>query len=331
MILKFFELKKKKLDQNNYFLLYGNNSGLIQETLNKYLKPVKSKNIFNYDEDEIIKDIQKFNENVYNSSFFERDKLIIISRTTDKIFKIIEDIVDKKPEDLSIILISALLEKKSKLRNFFEKNTDTICIPFYEDNNQELISIVQRFLIEKKIKISSQNINLIVERARGNRINLYNELDKIENFSKNKKNIDINDILKLTNLSENFSIYELVDNSLAKNQKKTLNILNENNFAIEDCVLILRIFLTKLKRLLKIQAQFERNKDIEKIILDYKPPIFWKEKEIVKKQVESLSYEKTKNLIIKVNDIELLVKKYPSTAINITTDFILEQTLRTNN
>ncbi len=331
MILKFFELKKKNLDKDNFFLLYGNNTGLIQEIINQSLKPIKSKNIFNYEEDEIIKDVEKFEESIFNVSFFENDKLIIISRATDKILQVIENIVERNLIDLSIILISKNLEKKSKLRNFFEKNSKTICVPFYEDNNQTLFSLVQKFLLEKKIKISSENINLIVERAKGDRINLYNELNKIEFFSKNKKKIEADDILKLTNLSENFSIYELVDHSLARNKKKTLNILNENNFAIEDCILILRIFLAKLKRLLKIQKELELKKNIEKILANFKPPIFWKEKDIVKDQVKMLNYDQIKNLIIEVNNIEFLVKKYPSTALNITTNFILEQTLKTNN
>ena len=331
MIVKFFEIKKQNLDKDNYFLLYGNNTGLIQETINQSLKPIKSKNIFNYDEDEIIKDVEKFEESILNVSFFERDKLIIISRSTDKILKVIEAIIEKNLDDLSIILISKGLEKKSKLRNFFEKSSKTICIPFYEDNNQTLVSLVQKFLLEKKIKISSENINLIVERARGDRINLYNELNKIDVFSKSKKRIEADDILKLTNLSENFSIYDLVDNSLAKNKKKTLNILNENNFAVEDCILILRIFLAKLKRLLKIQKELEIKKNIERVLVSFKPPIFWKEKEIVKEQVKILNYDKIKNLIVEVNNIEFLVKKYPSTALNITTNFILEQAIKTNN
>ena len=179
--------------------------------------------------------------------------------------------------------------------------------------------------MEKNIKMSSQNINIIIERSNGNRINLYNELDKINSFSQNKKNIDTNDILKLTNLSENFSVYELVDNSLARRQKKTLNILNENNFSQDDCILILRIFLIKLKRLLKIQKEIEKEKNVEKVISSYKPPIFWKEKDIIKEQVRLLNLDKLHKLIVKVNEIELLIKKYPTSALNVTTDFILDQ------
>jgi len=325
MIFKFFELKNKKLGNYNYFLLYGNNSGLIEETINNQIKTVKTNNIFNYDEDEIIKNPNMFEENILNSSFFENEKLIIISRASDKILKIIEPIIEKNIEDLTIIIKTNILEKKSKLRTFFEKNSNTICIPFYEDNSQTLAAIVQKFLMKKDIKMSTQNINILVERSNGNRINLYNELNKIDSFSKNKKVINTNDILKLTNLSENFSVYELVDNSLARKQKKTLNILNENNFSQEDCVLILRIYLTKLKRLLKIQKEVLKEKNVDKAISSYKPPIFWKEKDVVKEQIRLLKLNKLHELIVKVNEIELLIKKYPSAALNVTTDFILDQ------
>ena len=326
MIFKFFELKNKKLGNYNYFLLYGNNSGLIEETINNQIKTVKTNNIFNYDEDEIIKNPNMFEENILNSSFFENEKLIIISRASDKILKIIEPIIEKNIEDLTIIIKTNILEKKSKLRTFFEKNSNTICIPFYEDNSQTLAAIVQKFLMKKDIKMSTQNINILVERSNGNRINLYNELNKIDSFSKNKKVINTNDILKLTNLSENFSVYELVDNSLARKQKKILNILNENNFSQEDCVLILRIYLTKLKRLLKIQKEVLKEKNVDKAISSYKPPIFWKEKDVVKEQIRLLKLNKLHELIVKVNEIELLIKKYPSAALNVTTDFILDQT-----
>ena len=326
MILKFFDLKNKKLDNFNYFLLYGNNSGLMEEIINSHLKPIKTNNIFNYDEDEIIKNPENFEESVFNNSFFENEKLIIISRASDRILKIVEKIVEKNIKDLTIIIKTNILEKKSKLRIFFEKQSNTICIPFYEDNNQTLVSIVQKFLLKKNIKMSSQNINVIVERSNGNRINLYNELDKISSFSQNKKVIDTNDILRLTNLSENFSVYELVDNSLAKKQKKILNILNENNFSSEDCILILRIFLIKLKRLLKIQQEVEKEKNVEKVISSHKPPIFWKEKDVIKEQIKLLNLEKIHDLIVRVNEIELVIKKHPSTALNVTTNFILDQT-----
>ena len=331
MIIKSFELKNKNLNKINFYLLYGNNKGFIDETINKSLKPILSKNIYNYDETEILKEPGKFEEDILNKSFFENEKLIIISRASDKIYQIIGDIVNKDVSDIAIILKSNVLEKKSKIRNFFEKNSNTVCVPFYEDNHQTLSLIAQNFFKTKQISISQENINLLIERARGDRLNLNNELEKIEFFSKNKKKIEINEILKLTNLAENFSVSELVESSLVRNKKKTLTILNENNFDPDECILILRVYLSKLKRLLKIQEQIKSTNNIDNIISSYRPPIFWKEKEIVKQQIKTLNCEDIKKLIIKTNEIELQVKRRPLISLNILTNFILELTITTNN
>jgi DNA polymerase III subunit delta len=327
MLIKYFELKKKKINDKKFFLLYGNNEGLINETINEILKPTLSENIFNYEEVDILKNVEDFKEHLNNKSFFENEKLIIIRRISDKFFKIIEEIISQDIEDLSIILIGGILDKKSKIRNFFEKETNTVCIPFYEDNAQTLSFVAQKFIRDKNISISQQLINIVVERAMGDRINLKNELQKIESFSKNKKNISLQDILKITNLSENYDISDLVDSCLSKNKKRIIKILNENNFNSEDCILILRVFLSKLKRLTRLHSEINNQKNIETAISSYKPPIFWKEKEIVKQQVKQLNYKEAKNLIIKTNQIELLVKKNPQSSINITTDFIISHTI----
>lgn len=327
MIVKFFELKKKNLKNFKYYLFYGNNRGLIEETLKKTIIPITSTNIFRYDELEVIKNYENFYEDITNKSFFESEKLIIISRVTDKILNIIEDIIEKNLTDVTIVLLANILEKKSKLRNYFEKSKITICAPFYEDNEQSLNMLALTYLKEKKIPLSPQNVNLIVARCKGDRINLYNELEKIEIYSKGKKKIEIDEVLKLTNLSENFDVHELVDNTLAKNRKKTLYILNENNFVSEDTILITRIFLNKLKRLLEIQKHLKIKDNIEEAITSFKPPIFWKDKEVIKKQLKNLDYEETQLLIIKTNQIELLIKKNPTTSLNIVMDFIMEQTL----
>ena len=331
MILKFFQLEKKNIKDKKFFLFYGNNKGLIQETIKNKIETLISSKAQKYEESEIIKNKENFLENISNKSFFENEKLIIIFRATDKLFKTIEEVIEKKVDDTIILLISEVLEKKSKLRNFFEKSNDAVCVPFYEDNSKTLSSLALNFFKEKKIALSQQNINLLVERCRGDRLNLYNELEKIENFLKYKKQINLEEILKLTNLSENYDLSELVDYSLIKNQKKTLNILNENNFANEDSILILRIFIRKLKRLLKIHMQNSNEQNIEKTISNFKPPIFWKEKDLVKQQINIWSLTKIQNLLIKVNKLELLVKKNPTISTNLVTNFILEQTQKSSN
>ena len=183
----------------------------------------------------------------------------------------------------------------------------------------------------KNISISSENINLIVDRCNGDREVLLNELNKIEYFSKNGKKITRENIAKLTNLLENHSISELIDNCLVKNKKKTINLLNENNFSNEDCILITRTFLNKSKRILKLLVDFQNNKNIDLTISSAKPPIFWKDKEITKQQIYKWTPEKIKKLIYKLREIELLIKKNINNSINLITDFILDQASSTNN
>ncbi len=327
MIVKFFEIKKINLKNKKYFLLYGKNQGLIEETIKETLKPKLPGNVYNYEEKEILENISSFKENLVNKSFFESEKLIIIKRTTDKLFSLIEELIDKNIEDISIIFIASALDKKSKIRNFFEKSKITICIPFYEDNIQTLSLVAQKFLREKKINISQQDLNILAERAKGDRINLNIELEKIANFSSKRKSIATNEILKLTNLSENYDISELVDSCLSKNKKKINKILNENNFNREDCVYILRIFLSKLKRLLKLYLDPNIKINVEKALASYKPPIFWKDKEIIKHQMKVLNFEKIKELVKKTGEIELIIKKNPDISINVTTDFIINQAI----
>ena len=330
MIIKSYELNKINLKKNNIYLLYGENEGLKNKAINDIFKEF-SKNNYKYDEKEILDDKENFFNSVFLKSFFETKKIIIISRASDKIVNVIEEILEKNIEDTKLILLANILEKKSKLRLLFEKNKDIICIPFYADNNQTLSNIVNSYFKEKKIAISQETINLLVDRSRGDRLNLNNELNKIENFTKNRKKINITEILKLTNLAENYSVTELVDSCLAKNLKKTVNILNENNYSTDDCILIIKTFLMKAKRLNKLQNQTKGGKNIDQVITSFKPPIFWKDKEIVKEQIKSWSLKKVKDLIYKTSEIELLIKKNSSNSINILFDFIITQSSKTSN
>ena len=330
MIVKYFDLQKE-LKNINYYLLYGPNTGLIEEIIDKTLKPFFSKNIYYRDEKEILANENEFKESILNKSFFEKDKLIIINRASDKILNIIEEIIDKRPEDLKIILKSENLEKKSKLRNFFEKKKNTIITPFYEDNYQTLISLAQNFIREKKIKISSQNINLIIERSKGNRINLKNELEKIAIYSLKKETINLDDILKLTNLAENYNISTLIDQCLAGNKKKTLQILNENNPSSEENILIVKNFLYKLKRLKKLKENLEINKNTEAILSSYKPTIFWKDKEIIKQQLKIWTLKKLKNQIKEINELENQIKKNSQISNFTVNNFIFDSLNSINN
>jgi len=323
MILKTFELNKIK-DNTIFYLLYGKNEGLKSDCINEIIKKEKGK-IFKYDERQIKDEIEPFFENVLSGSLFDSNKIIIINRATDKIYEIILNLIDRHISNVKIILNADLLETRSKLRSLFEKNKNLICIPTYQDNSETLSRLAALILKKENISISQQNMNLIVEKCNGDRQNLQNELSKIKNYALNKKKISSDEILKLINLSENYGLSELIDNCLAQNKNKTIKILNENNYNTEDGILILRTFLAKAKRILKLATQLEENNDINKTINSAKPPIFWKDKEIVKIQLGKWKLKELKKLIKNINDIELDVKKNYNNSLYIISNFILEK------
>ena len=331
MIIKPHEIEKLNLSKNKFFLFYGENQGHKNQIIDNNFKKIFLENTHIFEEAEILNNINNFFDQILSHSFFEKEKLIIINRATDKIKTILEEVIDKDIEDLVIVLNSNSLEKKSKIRSLFEKDKNTYCVPFYEDNNQTLNSIISLFFRSKKIPISQQLINVLIERSRGDRKNLKNELEKIENFSLNKKKINLEELMKLTNLADNYSASDLIDHSLAKNTKKTVTILNENNYSDEDNIIIIRTLLTKLKRLVKIYELVDEKKNIEQAISACKPPIFWKDKPLVIQQIKFWEKDHLKNLIYKTNEIELLIKKNSTIAKNILADFIIDNSRKTNN
>ena len=325
MILKSYETNKIDLKFNKLILFYGQNQGSKEEEINKILTAHKDKNLSKYDEKEILDNIEVFFENILSESLFEDEKIILINRASDKIVRIIEELIEKKISKISILVNSNILEKRSKLRSIFEKDGKLICVPFYPDTIETLSKLSYNYLRENKIVISQEHINLIVNRCNGDRGVLKNELEKIKFLSISKKKLSTEDILKISNLVENHEISELVDNCLAKNQRKIINIMSENNFNNEDCIVIVRTFLNKLKRLSNLIINYTDNKDLDKTIANAKPPIFWKDKQLVKAQINKWTYEQIKKLIFEINEIELQIKQNKLNPINIVSNFILDK------
>ena len=322
MIIKSFEIDKKKISEFKVFLIYGENEGLKKEIINKIKKNHSGKEV-KYDETQVLKNTTEFYNQVKNNSLFEEKKIFLLERCTDKISETVMEICEDVTEDL-IIINCGLLEKKSKLRKNIEDSKKAVIIPTYKDNSQSLINIANTFFNEKKINISHETLNLLVSRCNGDRGFLKLELEKISNYLSDKRIISLKEISTLTNLSENYSASELVDASLSKNVKKTCQMLVENNYSNEDTFLILRVFLQKTKKILSLLENLNTDKSIERVISKYKPAIFWKDKPIIEKQLKIWSLEAIKNLIYKINDIETKIKKDNSLGLILMKNFIYE-------
>ena len=322
MIIKYFELEKVKSVDSYIHLIHGINEGIKEDIINDYYLKNFEGEVLKYEEQDILGRQDEFISSLLTKSLFEIKKLIIISRATDKLINFVKELVSKEKIDNIIIIKSLNLEKKSKLRTLFEKGNKLICTPVYEDDKRSLSSVINNFLIQHKFNLSQEIKNILIERSKGDRINLKNELLKLKNLSISKKKINIDDVIKLSNIAENYSVFELSDNYLAKNTKKVSNILNENFYSSEDCILIIRTILNKSKRLLKIRTEIDNNSNIDQIISSFKPPIFWKEKEIVKKQAQSWSTSEVKEIIFKINDLEAQVKKNTANSMLFVSNFV---------
>ena len=323
MIVKNYEIRKLNINKFKLFLFYGKNDGLQNEILDDFFLKNFDGQVNKYDENEFILNNEIIISELLNKSLFDNQKILIISRGTDKILRLVKSILEKELIDIKIIIKCGILEKKSKIRQFFEKEKNLVIVPFYEDDSKSLSIIISEFLNKEKISISRESINLLIARASGDRNNLKTELDKILNYSISNKKIYYESIKKLTNLSENYSVLEIVESFLNKDKKKISKILNENNYSNDDCILILRTILGKSKRLMDIITRYNDTRNIDLVMNSMKPPIFWKEKESIKKQVNLWDLNDLKNQIYKVNDLELYIKSNSSNSLKIISDFII--------
>ena len=176
MIVRSYELNKIDVRKFKNYLFYGNNIALIDEIIDNKFKPLYLNKIFHYEENEILKNEKNFFDEILSGSFFDREKLLIISRTTDKLYNIANEIISRKIDDLILIFISDNLEKKSKIRNLFEKDKKTVCTAFYPDDQKTLTILINNFFQKLKISVSQEIINKIIEKSAGNRQNIKNEL-----------------------------------------------------------------------------------------------------------------------------------------------------------
>ncbi len=323
MIVKSYEINKINLNKSNIILLYGKNEGLQNEIIEKNFIYNFKGEISKYDEVEFIDNFETIYSELLNKSLFNEKKLIIILRVSERILKNIEQLQEKDTKDFILVLKTSILEKKSKLRTFFEKSKKLITIPFFEDDTRTLTSIIYNYLNKYNIKLSRESINLLIARVGGNRENLKNELTKILQYSYTNNEINLETVKKLTNLAENYGVNELADNYLSKNKKNIIKILNENNYSDDDCILILRTILNKSKRLLNILENYKKNENLDDVISKTKPPIFWKDKEVVKRQANTWKLKELKTKMYQINGVEMLVKSNSKNSLNLVSDFIV--------
>ena len=337
MIIKSYELKKNTqiFLKYNFYLLYGENIGLkndIADIIKIATKQKKDKiEILSLYESEILNSEENFYNFVYSGSLFGNKKIITIFEATDKIIKKISNVFDKSPENVLVIIFSGILEKKSRLRNFFEVNKKTICIPCYSDNEKDLERIAQSELKKNSIMLSRETINLLIEKSNSDRNNLRNEIGKIHSYSLNKKKLELTDIISLINFSGDYKSDIFINECLCGNILQYKKILSEFYLETLNQISLLRMLSNKIRRLLNMKEMVDDYNDLDSLLNASKPPIFWKEKPMVKKQLTIWTTSNLKETVQEINDIELLCKKNPQISNMIFFNFFTKICTKANN
>ena len=337
MIIKSYEIQKNvsNFSKYNFFLLYGENVGLKKDIKNIIKMAIERKDsnieILSLYESEILDNEENFYNFVYTGSLFSKKKIITIFEVTDKLIKKISDVYDKYSENVFLIIFSGILEKKSKLRIFFETNKKTICIPCYLDSEKDLEIIAQSELRKNNILLSRESINLLIEKSNSDRNNLRNEIEKIKSYSLNKKKLELDEIKSLINFSGDYKSDILINECLCGNISQYKKIIPELYVNTVSQILLLRILGNKVQRLLKIKGQENKSDNLDNLINVTKPAIFWKEKPLVKRQLSIWSLDELEKMISGINNTELLCKKNPQISKVIFFNFFSEICTKANN
>ena len=284
-------------------LFYGENIGLKKEFKDLIKFNNKNKEIIKFLQDQILKNKNILFNEINNTSLFEKEKIILIDNVDDKILETLKEIEDKS-DDIKIYIFSEILEKKSKIRNYFEKSKKYGIVPCYQDNEIGLKKIISNKLIGYE-GLTPYNVNLIFENCDFDRSKLLNEIEKIKIFF-DKKKIDTIDLQMLLNVKSSDNFDYLKDEALTGNKIKTNELLSQTIIETEKVMYYLNSINQRLDKLMEINQSGEKN--LVGIIDNLKPPIFWKDKPKVIEQAKKWSLEKTKKMKEKTYNFEVYIK-----------------------
>ena len=308
MILKSYLIENNinNLDNFDSVLIYGENMGLKDDFKELIKVKYKDAEIINIFQDEIVKNNDLLFNELSNDSLFSDFKIILLQEISDKIFTKIENFLEKKIVNTKIFIFSNLLDKKSKLRNLFEKDKGLASIPCYQDNHISLSNYIKRSLKDFS-GLTPEIINLIVENSGMERKIVKNELEKIKSLFLGK-NIDLDNCRELLNFRYSSSFEEIRDATLTGNKIKVNKLIGEIEFIPDNTIFYLAQLASRISRLAELQNINKSKNNIDKTIEEYKPKIFWKDKPVFKDQMNKLSYIKLNNILQKVGEAEKLIK-----------------------
>tara|TARA_B100000029_G_scaffold178273_1_gene175663 strand:+ start:504 stop:1502 length:999 start_codon:yes stop_codon:yes gene_type:complete len=308
MILKSFLIEKNlsSLDKHYASLFYGENMGLKDEIKEKIISRYRGHEKIILNQSEIVKNEKILNEHIYNTSLFNKNKIIFINDVSEKIKKKILEIISEEQNNIKIFLFSQNLDKKSSLRNNFEKSKNLAIIPCYQDNERTLSEYVRSKLQEYK-GLNQNIINLLISNSGLDRKVLINEIEKIRSLFINKE-IQHDKILKLINNPYNTDFDDLRDACLEADKSKLNKNLGNVTFQNEDSFFYLNSLNLRFQKLMDLSNQFKIDNNLEIAMENLRPKIFWKDKPIFQKQIKKWNLKKLEEGKKMISEVEIAIK-----------------------
>ena len=288
-------------------LIYGENNGIKNDIKEKIKNQNKDSEIINFFENDVIASDFLY-ENIVNESLFIKKKIIFIHESSDKIFDKILECLEKENNNIEIYILSENLDKKSKLRNWFEKTKKLAILPCYKDNEKTLSVYINKQLRDYT-GLTGEVISLIINNSNMDRMIIKDELLKIQGFFKEKK-INKEQVIEILNIKNNGAFEDIRDKALSGEKRRINQLLSETEILSEEVYFYLNNLNYRIMRLHEIIEKSEGNKNnYEQILENLKPPIFWKDKSIIIQQLEKWTQKKLEEMITKIGKTEILMKK----------------------
>ena len=294
------------LKELNLILLYGENVGLKNDIKEKIKLKAKDSEIIILFQEEILQKKNLLEREINNLSLFDIKKIIIINEANDKIFETISSLEDQFFQSCKVMIFSDVLEKRSKLRNYFEKEKKVGIIPCYKDNKIQLKDyIFERLKGYKGLGI--EIVNMLIDNSNCERETVRNEITKIQGFYLDKM-LDKNSLERLLNYKKTTDENEIIDASLSKKSKDLNNLLGSQLILENDIFKYIFKLDQKISTLIQIKLNQKNNNSIDEAIEKIKPNIFWKDKPNYINQAKVWELHDLILIREKISEIELIMK-----------------------
>ena len=309
MILKSYLVENNTNSLKSYIctLFYGENNGLKIDFKNKIKYENKESEVINLFEEDLLNNKNILLSEVNNLSLFTSKKIIFLHELSDKVFNTVENILNKRNEDVQVYIFSKILDKKSKLRALFEKKKELAAIPCYQDNERTLHQYISNKL--KNLKgVTPEIINFIMKNSYLDRGIINGEIEKIKTYFTNN-HIERNEIESLLNIKDDESFEKIRDATLLGDKLNVNKLIGEIRFQSEENFYYLNQLYIRFSKLLEIQDFNESVKDYEVTLEQIKPRIFWKDKPALLRQLKIWDIQGIQLAINDISKIEILMKR----------------------